>query len=375
MTPAPWSTSGGQPVRDPESRAASADRYRRRDGETAVGCDVTGRLRPAALGAVAFAGAAVLTWVVPDFRLYQLSVAGVLAVAIVGVTILTGRCGQLSLGHGAFVGLGAYVAAIAVRDYAVPYAVAGAAVLCFLVGLLLGVPAIVLPVNGLAVVTLAGALALPQAIKKFDGLTGGAYGVFLPRGAQLHSPWRGLTDDQFCYLVVLGALALASTLGWNLARGRWGLAMMAVRDHPVAAASMGVDLRRTKVLAFASSAAFAAAAGGLHVALVGSITPNDLTIALSFTLVTAAVIGGLGSVAGAALGALFVTLLPRYTGQLTSAAPGVAIGAISVALLVLAPTGLIGIAPTVMRSVQRVRLRVGARPPGSVAPGHAAAPR
>lgn len=312
---------------------------------------------PGAYGVAALVAAAAAAWLLPGFRLYQLSGAGILAVAMIGVTILTGRCGQLSLGHGAFIGIGAYTAAIAVRDLGVPYAIAvvGAAAMGFLAGLAIGIPAGVLPVNSIAVVTLTGALALPQTIKKLDGLTGGSYGIFLPRDDQLASPWRAITTDQFCYLVVLGTLALACLLGSNLVRGRWALAMMAIRDHPVAAASMGIALPRTKAIAFATSGAFAGAAGGLHVALVGSITPNDIALAVSFTLVTGAVIGGLGSVAGAVLGALFVTLVPEYTSHITPSAPGFAIGAVTVAVAVVAPGGLIAGAPSIRRAIDERR--------------------
>ena len=181
--------------------------------------------RPAIAGVATAAVAVGLTWVLPDFRLYQLALTGTLAVAMVGLTILTGCSGQVSFGHGALVGIGAYAAAILVDQLGLSYALAAVAAtaICFGTGFGLGLPAVRLPVNGLALVTLAGALALPQAIKKFDGLTGGAYGIFLSSDQKLNSPWSGLTDDQFRYLVVVLTAAPLCWIGWNVVRaaGAW----------------------------------------------------------------------------------------------------------------------------------------------------------
>ena len=148
---------------------------------------------PALIGATVALAALGTTWLVSDFRLYQLALAGVLAIAMLGLNILTGFNGQISLGHGAFIGIGSYTAAILVRDArpALPIAIATASVTCFVVGCLIGVPALRLPGSSLALVTLGFALALPQAIKKFDGLTGGAYGIYLPFDEQFNSPWAG----------------------------------------------------------------------------------------------------------------------------------------------------------------------------------------
>ena len=193
------------------------------------------------IGATVAALAVALAWIVPDFRLYQLALAGTLAIAMLGLNILTGYNGQISLGHGAFMGIGAYTAAVLVRDAGVPYPLAFvvAATTCFVVGSAIGIPALRLPGSSLALVTLGFALALPQAVKKFDGLTGGAYGIYLPHDAQLNSPWTALTDDQFRYLVVVVVGTLMFWAGWNLVRGRWGLALLAVREHPIAAARHG----------------------------------------------------------------------------------------------------------------------------------------
>src|SRR4051794_20227370 len=146
------------------------------------------------LGPLVAAAAVALTWVVPDFRLRLLALAGTLAIAMLGLNVLTGYNGQISLGHGAFIGIGAYTEAILVRELDMPYllALVVAAALCFALGCLIGLPALRLPGSSLALVTLAFALALPQAVKKYDGLTGGTYGIYTPLDQQFNSPWTGL---------------------------------------------------------------------------------------------------------------------------------------------------------------------------------------
>jgi branched-chain amino acid transport system permease protein len=311
-----------------------------------------------AVGAVVVGLAAAVAWLVPDFRLYQLAIVGTLAIAMLGLNILTGFNGQVSLGHGAFIGIGSYTAAILVRDVGTPYplAIVAASATCFVVGCLIGIPGLRLPGSSLALVTLAFALALPQAIKKYDGLTGGTYGIYFPFDQQFNSPWAALTNDQFRYLTVVAAGALLFWAGWNVVRGRWGLAMMAVRDHTIAASSMGVDLPRTKVTAFGVSAAYAGTAGGLQLIVVGYVNPDQLTLALSFSLVTGIVVGGLGTVAGALLGALFVTFVPYFSPEVSAAAPAVVNGAAILLVIVVAPGGIIGIART-------IATRAGSRSP------------
>jgi branched-chain amino acid transport system permease protein len=304
-----------------------------------------------AVGTTVAVLAAGLTWVLPGFRLYQLAIAGTLAIAMLGLNVLTGFNGQISLGHGAFVGVGAYTAAILVRDTGMPYllAVAVAGIVCFVVGCAIGIPALRLPGSSLALVTLGFALALPQVIKKYDALTGGTYGIYLPLDDHFDSPWAALDDDQVRYLVVVGVGALLFLAGWNIVRGRWGLAMMAVRDHPVSAAASGVDPARTKVAAFGVSAGYAGTAGGLQFLVVGSVNPDMLSLAVSFALVTGIVVGGLATVAGPVLGALFVTLLPYVAPRLSPAAPALLNGAVTVLVIIVAPGGIVGLLRAVGR--------------------------
>jgi branched-chain amino acid transport system permease protein len=297
------------------------------------------------IGIVVAAFAIALTWVAPDVRLYQFATVGTLAIAMLGLNMLTGFNGQISLGHGAFMGIGAYTAAILVREQGMSYPLVliVAFLICFAVGCLIGIPALRLPGTSLALITLAFALAFPQIIKKYGGLTGGVGGINTPPDRQFNSPWSSLTNDQFRYLFVTIVGIILFWVAWNLIRGRWGLAMMATRDNPVSAASMGVSLARTKVATFGISAGYAGIAGALQCVLVGYISPDQWSLALSVSLLTGIVVGGLGTVAGAVLGGLFVQFLPYYSQEISDAAPTVVYGVIIILVMILAPGGVIGL--------------------------------
>jgi len=297
------------------------------------------------VGVVTSAFAISLTWIAEDVRLYQFATVGTLAIGMLGLNMLTGFNGQISLGHGAFMGIGAYTAAILVREQGMSYPIVlvVAFVICFAVGCLIGIPALRLPGTSLALISLAFALALPQVIKKYGGLTGGVGGINTPPDRQFNSPWESLTDDQFRYLFVTVIGIVLFWLGWNIIRGRWGLAMMAVRDNPVSAASMGVSLARTKVATFGISAGYAGIAGALQCVLVGYISPDQWSLALSVSLLTGIVVGGLGTVAGAVIGGLFIQFLPYYSNEISQSAPTVVYGVIIIVVMILAPGGVIGL--------------------------------
>jgi len=286
-----------------------------------------------------------LTWLVSDVRLYQFATATSLAIAMLGLNMLTGYNGQISLGHGVFMGLGAYTGAILVRDQGMSYplVIVVAFVVCFIFGGLVGLPALRLPGTSLALITLALALAFPQVLKKYDSISGGVQGISTPPDRQFNSPWESLTNDQFRYLFCVGIAILLFWLAWNIVRGRWGLAMMSVRDNPVSAASMGVSLASTKVVTFAISAGYAGVGGALSGILVGYISPESITLAISIALLTGIVVGGLGTIAGAVIGGVFVQFLPYYSNEISQAAPGVVYGVIIILIMILAPGGIIGL--------------------------------
>jgi len=297
------------------------------------------------IGIVVSLFAISLTWLVSDVRLYQFATATSLAIAMLGLNMLTGYNGQISLGHGVFMGLGAYTGAILVRDQGMSYplVIVVAFVVCFIFGGLVGLPALRLPGTSLALITLALALAFPQVLKKYDSISGGVQGISTPPERQFNSPWESLTNDQFRYLFCVAIAILLFWLAWNIVRGRWGLAMMSVRDNPVSAASMGVSLASTKVVTFAISAGYAGVGGALSGILVGYISPESITLAISIALLTGIVVGGLGTIAGAVIGGVFVQFLPYYSNEISQAAPGVVYGVIIILIMILAPGGIIGL--------------------------------
>lgn len=311
------------------------------------------------LGAVASLVALSMTWFVADFRLFQFALAASWAVAVLGLNLLTGYNGQISLGHGTFMGIGMYTVAITNREWGLSYPLAFllAMAICLVVGGLIGIPALRLPGTSLALITLAMALAFPQLLRKYESVTGGVQGIGISGSRQFLSPVDSLSNDQFRYLVVVAITIVVFLVGWNLTRGRWGLAMMAVRDNPVAAASMGVHLPRTKVTAFAISGALAGLGGAMQMMLNNYVAPESLTIAVSISLLTGIVIGGLGTVAGAVIGGIFIQFLPVWSQSVSrELPPGVIQGVIIIVVMILAPGGIIGL-------IRRVWQAVGGRRP------------
>lgn len=298
-------------------------------------------------GIVASVVAIALTWGVSDFRLFQFATIISWAVAMLGLNLLTGFNGQISLGHGAFIGIGAYTVAILVRDQGMSYPIAMllAFVLCFVVGAILGIPALRLPGTSLALITVALALAFPQIIKKYSSVTNGVEGINTAPAAQFRAPdWTGLSDDQWVYLV-LTIIAIAMFLfAWNIVRGRWGLAMMAVRDNPVAAASMGVNLPRTKVVTFGLSAGYAGMGGAMYTVINNFVGPDSFGVGVSIAVLTGIVVGGLGTIAGAVIGGAFQVFMPNWALNISDGAPGVVQGVVIILVMLLAPGGVMGLA-------------------------------
>lgn len=298
------------------------------------------------LGIVASAIAIALTWIAPDFRLFQFATVASWAMAMLGLNLLTGFNGQISLGHGAFMGVGAYTVAISVREWSLSYplAMALAFVLCFAIGAIIGIPALRLPGISLALITVALALGFPQIIKKYSSVTNGVGGISTPPDAQFRAPeWTGMSNDQFLYFVMALMSIAMFWLAWNLTRGRWGLAMMSIRDNPVAAASMGVNLPQTKVITFGISAGYAGLGGAMSAIITPFVGPDSFGIAQSIAVLTGIVIGGLGTIAGAVIGGIFQVFMRSWALEISDAAPGVVYGVVIVLVMLLAPGGVLGL--------------------------------
>lgn len=289
--------------------------------------------------------ACALPFLVSNYRVFQFTLALVYAIALLGLNMLTGYNGQISLGHGAFYAIGAYVAAILMDQFGVPYwlTLPAAGAVCLLAGFLFGLPALRLEGLYLALATFALGVAMPQILKykHLEHWTGGAQGIVIVKPEA--PEWTGLTQDQWLYFVVLGVLVVMFVLAWNLLRGRIGRAMVAIRDQPIAAQAMGVDTAMVKSLTFGVSAMYTGVAGALGAIVVQFVAPDSFSIFLSITLVVGVVIGGLASIQGAIYGALFIQFIPNVADQISKAAPWAIYGVFLIVFMYVMPTGVAGL--------------------------------
>ena len=304
------------------------------------------------------------TFIADSYHLFQLTMLVVYAVAVLGMVILTGYSGQISLGHGAFFAIGSYTTAILMANYNWPYwaTVPVAAVASALVGFLVGFPALRLGGLYLALTTFALAVAVPQVLKvdALSDLTGGVQGLTMDKpDAPFGLP---LTGDQWIYLFTLGVGAIVFLLAWNLTRGRTGRAMMAVREQSTAAEAMGISLGGLKTRTFAVSAMFTGIAGALSSIAVQFVAPDSFNFFLSITLFVGLVVGGVDSIPGALFGGAFVEFVPNIANDISKAAPGAIYGAILIGFMFVMPRGVGGAVGVLTRRIARSRARAAAAP-------------
>ncbi|MBE7418644.1 MAG: branched-chain amino acid ABC transporter permease [Ideonella sp.] len=300
--------------------------------------------------ALLLVAAVVLPFLVKNYRVFQFNLVMVYAIAILGLNLLTGYNGQISLGHGAFYAIGAYAAAILMDRAGVPYwlTLPVSGVLCFALGFLMGFPALRLAGHYLAVATLALALAVPQLLKYklIEGYTGGVQGIVLVKPEPpVTFRWLGqpFNADRWLYFFTLAVTIVMFVLAWNLVRGRVGRALIAIRDHPIAAAAMGINLPVFKSLTFGVSAAFTGVAGALGAIVIAFVSPDSFQITLSIFLLVGLVVGGLASIPGAIFGAIFIQFVPNIADELSKSAPAAIYGVLLILLMVLMPTGVMGL--------------------------------
>jgi branched-chain amino acid transport system permease protein len=298
-------------------------------------------LRLAALvAALVVAGA--LPFFLSGFRLFQFTQVFVYAIALLGLNILTGYNGQISLGHGAFYALGAYTSAIMIDRWSVPYGwtIPAAGLFCLVVGFLFGIPALRLEGLYLALATFALALAVPQVLKYFEHWTGGSQGIVLSKpDAPGGLP---LTPDQWLYVLSLAVLVILFVLAWNLLRGRTGRAIVAIRDNPIAAEAMGVNTALYKALTFGVSAGYTGVAGALSALAIAFVAPDAFNVFLSITFLVGIVVGGLASISGALFGGLFIQFVPNWAQDISKAAPWAIYGLFLIAFMYVMPHGIAG---------------------------------
>ena len=294
-------------------------------------------------------GLILLPFLFKNYRVFQFNLVMVYAIAILGLNILTGFNGQISLGHGAFYAFGAYTAAIMMDKMGAPYwaTLPIAGLVCFVFGYLMGFPALRLAGHYLALATFALALAVPQLLKykKIEGWTGGVQGIVLnkpPAPFEFSLFGQPLSPDRWLYFFSLAVTVLMFILAYNLLHGRVGRALVAVRDHPIAATAMGINLPVFKSITFGVSAAYCGVAGAMAAVVVAYVSPDSFTVNLSIFLLVGVVVGGLASIPGAIFGAMFIQYVPNIADEISKSAPAAIYGVLLIGLMYLMPTGVMG---------------------------------
>ena len=292
----------------------------------------------------------VAPWGLDRFYLGEFAQVFIYAIAGIGLMLLVGYTGLVSLGHAAFLAIGAYCHAYLMNlGVPMPLALVSATLLSALIGGLVGIPALRMTGIYLAVATLAFAVIIEQVLTHWVSVTGGFRGMPVAKplvaGLDLGQPTR------FYYLCLV-VLVVCVLVAMNLLRAPTGRAMVAVRDSETSAQSMGIHINRTKSVAFAVSAAFTGLAGGLFAHRIGYLAPDAFTLLTSIQLLLMVVVGGLGSLHGVIFGAIFIGLLPQgiamfrdavppVVAQLPGLEPGI-FGLILILFLIYEPLGIYG---------------------------------
>ncbi|MCL1960681.1 MAG: branched-chain amino acid ABC transporter permease [Desulfovibrionaceae bacterium] len=318
------------------------------------------RLGVLGLLALAFA----LTYVLKGYQLFQGAMVLSYAIALLGLNLLTGYNGQISLGHGAFYALGAYAAGMLIEHLDMPYwlTVPCAGALCLVAGYLFGRPALKLDGLYLALATFALGIAMPQLLKykALEPWTGGVQGLILTKP---DAPWGlPLSQDQWMYVFVLIVTIIMFWLAHNMIESSTGRALRAIRDHALAAEALGVDNRHYKCMTFGISAAYTGVGGALSAIAVQYVSPDSFNLFLSISLLVGIVVGGVGTLWGGVFGAVFIMFVPTLAESISKAAPWAIYGVILILLMFLMPGGVVGLAKNIP-GIHRT-----SRPPACPAP-------
>ena len=286
----------------------------------------------------------------PEYWLAQLTFVLIYGIAGLGLMLLSGFTGQFSLGHAAFLGVGAYTQGVLTNlGWPFPLAMVMAMVLAAAVGVVVGLPALRVKGIYLGMATLAFGVIVEEVLARWESVTGGNAGLHMK--APAIGSFKLDSGEGFYFLCL--ALAVVATLAiLNLLRAPTGRAFVAIRDSEVSAQSMGIHLARYKTLSFALSAALAGLAGALYAHKISFLSPDQFSVLQSIDLLLMVVIGGLGSVHGAFLGAAFLIAMPQlialgkgYLPEVIGMAPGLqgfVYGLVLIVFVLFEPLGLYG---------------------------------
>jgi branched-chain amino acid transport system permease protein len=311
---------------------------------------------------VAWAIAAAVLLAAPPFLknygIYLLSYWMVFIIATMGLNLTVGYAGQKSLGHAAFFGIGAYTVAIMMKaGLSFWLGLPAAALICFVVGIILGFPALRVQTIYLAFATLGFNTAIWLVMRNEEWLTGGTFGI--NNIARPDFFGMSLEGNLAYYYLVLAATVLMGLLLWGLLRSPWGKAFTALRDNPIRAESLGVNTRSYTLLSFAIGAAYAGVAGGLLASLVQFIEPAPFAVGSSIMMYLMVVVGGPGYFLGPVLGAAVGVILPEWL-RFAQAWYLFVFGSAVVLLMIWLPDGLLSI-PDRIRAKKQARQASAAR--------------
>lgn len=276
-----------------------------------------------------------------DFVVRIVVTSLIYAIASMGNMVIVGYCGLLTCGHGAFYGLGAYVAAILATTFDLPFSI------CFLCailgsalfGFLISIPCLRVQVDFLSLITIAFAQIFQAVVKNWTSLTGGARGIVgIPSPTIFGFKFATQTSYYYLVLVVIAAIYI---LLKNLMHSSMGRAMQAVRDDEIGARAMGIDVNRYKIIAFVIGSVVAGVGGCLMAHYLKYIGPTSFTLDVSLLFMQMIILGGLGSLEGAVIGAFFFTIMPEIFRPLAVYRMGLG-GAVMLLVILLRPQGLVG---------------------------------
>jgi len=294
---------------------------------------------------------------IDPYRTFQGMRFGLWLIILMGLNLLIGYSGQISLGHAAFVSIGAYIAAILMNDYSFPVvaAVLVGGLLTGCIGFLIGIPALRLSGPYLAIATLAMIIVLPQILKHdvIDQWTGGVMGISLDLPHVPDSLKDRATDDQWLYYMCMVPAIIMTIMAWSITRSRIGRAFIAIRDSEIGAQQMGVNVSLYKMTAFGLSALYAGTGGALYVYTLAYLGPAEFDINLSLTMLVMIVLGGLGSIAGTVYAAIIMTMRIDLTDWIAGIIPfgerlgidttrGALFGILLILSMIFTPKGVAG---------------------------------